>query len=194
MSMCTVYVFLSECETASFCSAQWCLHPANSITTPSRLPEADRARGRLSGYHPNGFLHGYKQPNYRPGPHKNTILTTQARTEHSSLCVFSGERLTTAYRPLTVWVVIIHGVDILLYSRQKYCFSLPCLVTPTLHQDNWGLLLTPGGIKNSFSSDAATILPPAASQFITKEKNPKRIKCCQLPAQIGHKVHGKHAK
>lgn len=52
---------------------------------------AGRARGRLSGYHPNGFLHGYKQPNYRPGPHINTILRTQAQDSAARRLVYVCE-------------------------------------------------------------------------------------------------------
>lgn len=49
-------------------------------------PEAKRARGRLSGCSSNGFLHGYKQSNYRPGPHINTILKAQERAQPPFLC------------------------------------------------------------------------------------------------------------
>lgn len=99
----------------SFCFPHCCPQPANSSTAPSMFPQADRARGRLSGYHPNGFLHGYKQPNYRPGPHINTILRTQARTEHSAcvrVCATDEQwdTVNTEYRSETVWVVSIHAV------------------------------------------------------------------------------------
>lgn len=177
----------------------------------SRLQQAYKARGRLSGYGPNGFLHGYKQPKYRPGPHINTILRTQARTAHSGLCgrvcvcVCLQEKepnsginthKTQGPRQCGWWAYML---CILLYSRQKpllllLFFPPPCYFPVQLLPRCIRIIPAPPApptqeLKITFPQmqQHQYHQQPAESQFIITrgETNPTRVRRCQQQAGIG---------
>lgn len=69
------------------------------------------------------------------------------------------------------WCASFYTID------RNLVFPLLCPVTPTLHQNNRAPLLSPGGIKNNFSSDIATPPPAAAgaNSLLWKRKSQKNM-------------------
>lgn len=100
----------------------------------------------------------------------------------------SGE-INTAYRPLTAWVAIVHGVYTLLYGRQRSCFHFYVSLLPRCIRIIGDSCSSLEELKITSPQIEQQRYNQQAANSLWGGKNPQRIKCCQLPAQIWHKVH-----